>query len=98
MDALHHLFLPSTHHPPSLPYSPPLGPPITQVDALLEEKGIRLVGVDAADAVMIQHLGLTLFPLDEEQVDPAHPLQVMAALGPTEESESEESSSSKDEE
>jgi uncharacterized membrane protein YgcG len=53
------------------------------VDELLQELHICLGGADAVDAVTIAHPGLTLVPLDEEQVDPAQPLQVLAALVPT---------------
>lgn len=67
--------------------------PLPQVDELLEACGVRLTGAGAADAVVIRHPGLSLYPLDEEQVDPAHPLQVLAALLPTEEEESSSSSS-----
>lgn len=68
-----------------------------QVDELLAQRGVRISGPGAADAVTIHHPGLALCPLDEASVDPAHPLQVLAALVPQEESESEEESSSEEE-
>lgn len=61
-----------------------------QVDALLEGAGVSLRGPHAVDALTIRHPGLTLLPLDEEQVDPAAGLQVMAALALMEESSSED--------
>ena len=66
---------------PPRPTPPRLTPP--QVDELLHDLHICLSGADAVDAVTIAHPGLTLVPLDEEQVDPAHPPQVLAALVPT---------------
>lgn len=55
--------------------------PAKQVDELLEQRGVRLCGEGAADALTIRHPGLTLYPLDDECVDLAGPqLQVMAAL------------------
>ena len=70
------LLLPRPTHPP-LPSCA-----INQVDELLVQCGVALTGSGACDAVTIRHAGLTLFPLDEEQVDPAHPLHVMAAFLP----------------
>lgn len=37
----------------------------------------------AAGGVLVRHEGLSLVPLDEAAVDPAAPLQVLAALLPT---------------
>lgn len=72
--------------------------PAQQVDELLEQRGVRLCGEGAADALTIRHPGLTLFPLDDEAVDAAGPqLQVMAALLPNEEDEESGSESSDDE-
>ena len=86
---------PSQKAPPCCcPLRPTRLLPPTQVDELLQELQVCLSGADAVDAVTIVHPGLTLVPLDEEQVDPAHPLQVLAALVPTADMESGSSSSS----
>lgn len=48
----------------------------SQLDELLRgQPGLELAGPGAVDAVVVSHPGLTLVPLDEEAVDPAHPLQ-----------------------
>lgn len=68
-----------------------------QVDELLEERGVRLCGNGAVDAVTIRHPGLTLFPLDDESMDAAGPqLQVMAALMLQEEDDEEDEESGSD--
>ncbi|KAL4441856.1 hypothetical protein ABPG77_003772 [Micractinium sp. CCAP 211/92] len=63
-------------------------------DLLREQPGLELAGPGAVDALVVSHPGLTLVPLDEEAVDPTHPLQVLAALVPTHDLESGSSSDS----
>lgn len=57
-----------------------------QVDDLLEAHGVQLLGKDGASAVILQHAGFQLFPLQEDALPPpchgSMEVQTAAALVP----------------
>ena len=69
-----------------------------QVDDLLQDRGVRLVGQAASSAVAIEHAGYALYPLaDEDGADHAQGLQTSAAFVPLHMLGDDSSSESSDE-